>query len=107
MVRPPSREGGSTPQRSGDGLRSVNCVIDPRYLGSPAENVGCRLSVLPHRPERVTAHSATLACNFVTRATDAITLFPLQRGDQDRWRKVSGGVREGGPSPTTAYNFVP
>jgi hypothetical protein len=48
----------------------------------------------------------TIACNFVPRATDAITLFPAQRGDQDRWRKVSGGVREGGPSPTIACNFV-
>jgi len=32
----------------------------------------------------------TIACHFVTRATDAITPFPAQRGDQDRWGKVSG-----------------
>src|SRR5450631_2460271 len=40
MVRPPSREGGSTPQRSGDGLRGVLCGVESGCSSSPTEKLG-------------------------------------------------------------------
>jgi hypothetical protein len=89
MVRPPSREGGSTPQRSGDGLRGVLCGVESGCSSSPTEKLG-----LPNFTIVGLTGRAIQEARSVTKLYAMVVQAPITRCPRGNGELAPGGRHE-------------